>query len=602
MKNIILIVFVTVIALAGIISSIYGLIFNILFDISNHYIDIISFFIFTSASIIICNIQPIELTQKGKVTLRSAIFFASLLILGKDMAILIALLSIFIISITKRANLKDTIFSISQNIVCIFIAGLVFYFLDSRVDNTLLSTWLNLISIILAIVAYFFLETTLSTLYISTQEKDLPFGRLWRWHWIEILPYYLCSYLIGIIIAVLYTAYFPISSILIILPLFLLERLYKSIKLKIDFESVPPPVLEDSGPGEEELEESPSPKKETTDEIGQLAKKNRILEIVLETGDDLSQSLNLEKIFEIIKEKIQKIISCQTCIIFLIEEIEGEPHLIAKSIVGPYTEFVFAVKKFPILPQETIIACVAAEKKSYFIEDTESQTTPQAMIRYEKSEMAVPLLYKNECVGVVYVGEQKSHKFNKEDLNLLTTIANQAAFSITNAQLYEQTLNMAVTDGLTGLFTHRTFQEKLTEEVENARNFKSKISMVMVDTDHFKEYNDTYGHPDGDVLLKEICKLLQSYVRDTDIVCRYGGDEFSLILSGAGKESAIKTAERIREAIQLRLNTREVKITASIGVASFPDDATNKKDLIAKADESLYKAKRGGRNMVCYPD
>jgi len=271
-------------------------------------------------------------------------------------------------------------------------------------------------------------------------------------------------------------------------------------------------------------------------------------------------------------------------------------------VAGPYTEYVLTVKNFPISSAETIVGWVASEKKYCFINDTDTQGEPPPMIRYERCEMAVPLLSKEECVGVIYVGQQKANSFTHDDLNLLITLANQAAFSITNAQLYEKTRNMAITDGLTGLFTHRIFQEKLQEEIQKAQRYKTTMAVIMVDTDHFKQYNDSYGHPEGDSLLKEICKLLKSYVRGTDIVCRYGGDEFSLILVEADKKTSINTAERIRQAIQLRLNQREVKITASIGVACYPEDATNKEELIKKADAALYKAKGGGRNKVCYPD
>ncbi|MEQ8223976.1 MAG: sensor domain-containing diguanylate cyclase, partial [Candidatus Eremiobacterota bacterium] len=235
------------------------------------------------------------------------------------------------------------------------------------------------------------------------------------------------------------------------------------------------------------------------------------------------------------------------------------------------------------------------------IADTEVEKNPPPMIRYERSEMAVPLTSKDECIGVIYVGQQKANAFSHDDLNLLSTLANQTSIAVTNAKLYEKTHNMATTDGLTGLYTHRYFQEKLEEEVQKAQRYQTHMAMLMVDTDHFKQYNDTYGHPDGDMLLKEICKLLKSYVRDTDIVCRYGGDEFTLILVEADKKTAINTAERIRQAIQLRLNQRDVKITASIGVASYPEDATNKTALMAQADASVYKAKHGGRNRVCYP-
>ena len=555
------------------------------------------------AAALISNYQPIEMPQEGQITVSSAIFLGATLLFSPWIAIIIAFFAFVLVFIVGGVNLKDLVFRFSKSVVCILAAGLAFGLFSGKIldinykDNMFFQTdgWWNFLGILLAAGLYSALDTTLATLFVSTQE-DINFRHVWEWHWSEILPYYLTLTPLGILIAISYNIKFPESSILIIAPLFLLERIHNSMKLQSLLGNVPEVVRTETN---KEVEAVVVKTEQVRKEI---EKKNRELEILLETGEDLGTSLELDKIFEIIKEKIQKIISCQTCIIFLVEEVEGEVQLVAKTVAGPYTEYVLTVKNFPISPNETIVGWVASERKYSFIADTEAQSTPPPMIRYERSEMAVPLVSKEECVGVIYVGQQKANSFTQDDLNLLITLANQAAFSITNAQLYQKTHNMAITDGLTGLFTHRIFQEKLQEEVQKAQRYKTCMSMIMVDTDHFKAYNDTYGHPDGDVLLKEICKLLKSYVRGTDIVCRYGGDEFTLILVEADKKTAINTAERIRQAIQLRLNQREVKITASIGVASYPEDATNKEELMGKADEALYKAKRGGRNRVCYPE
>ena len=122
--------------------------------------------------------------------------------------------------------------------------------------------------------------------------------------------------------------------------------------------------------------------------------------------------------------------------------------------------------------------------------------------------------------------------------------------------------------------------------------------LVMVDADNFKTYNDTLGHPAGDALLKEIAALLKDKVRASDIVCRYGGDEFALLLKNTRKEDAQRMCERIREAFQLRFGGNEVQVTSSIGLACFPTDADSKKDLAKAADDALYVSKRGGRNRV----
>ena len=288
-------------------------------------------------------------------------------------------------------------------------------------------------------------------------------------------------------------------------------------------------------------------------------------------------------------------------IVFLIIECEGERQLVAVAVLGPYTEYVLTVKNFSISSSETIVGWVVTEKKPYLIADIEVEKTPPPMIKYERSEMAVPLINNDECIGVIYVGQQNPNVFNYDELNLLCTLANQFSIAITNAQLYEKTYNMAITDSLTGLYNQRYFQVKLEEEMLKTQRYKTNMALIKVATDHLYVYNNTYGRSEGDHLLKEISKLLKQYARDTDIACRYEGDEFTLILVEADKNTAINTAERIRQAIQLKLNQREVKITASIGVASYPEDAADKTELIGMVDASVYDAKHSGKNRVCYP-
>ncbi|MCA9794107.1 MAG: sensor domain-containing diguanylate cyclase, partial [Candidatus Eremiobacteraeota bacterium] len=204
----------------------------------------------------------------------------------------------------------------------------------------------------------------------------------------------------------------------------------------------------------------------------------------------------------------------------------------------------------------------------------------------------------DEVLGCLYVGASRENAFTEEHRNLIETVSYQTAMALKNARLYEQTQQMALTDGLTGLYTHRLFQEKLSDEIEWSERHNRPFCLVMVDTDNFKTYNDTLGHPQGDSLLKEIAVLLKDKVRSTDIVCRYGGDEFALLLRETLKDDALKMCERIREAFQLRFGGNKVVVTASIGMACFPTDAVTKKDLAKAADDALYVSKRGGRNRV----
>jgi diguanylate cyclase (GGDEF)-like protein len=231
------------------------------------------------------------------------------------------------------------------------------------------------------------------------------------------------------------------------------------------------------------------------------------------------------------------------------------------------------------------------------MEDTRDTRLP-AVLEYERSALILPLMAENEVFGIFYIGAVAPGTYHTEDLALASTVAYQAAMAIKNAELYQKMATLAITDGLTGLYTHRYFQERLVEEIRWAERYSKHLSLLMLDTDHFKEYNDALGHPEGDKLLVDIATLLRSYTRESDLICRYGGDEFSLVLRETGKEEAVKIAERIRHAFSLRFNRDNIKITASIGVATFPEDGKIKSDLIAQADAALYRSKADGRNRV----
>jgi len=220
-----------------------------------------------------------------------------------------------------------------------------------------------------------------------------------------------------------------------------------------------------------------------------------------------------------------------------------------------------------------------------------------------RSMLIVPIMLRGKAIGVLIVTDKKNSRgFSSEDEDLLLTLAFHSAFAIEKVNLHEGIVKMASTDGLTGLNNHRAFQERLEEEIERAKRFGTKVALLMIDIDHFKAFNDAYGHVCGDEALKRIACTLTDNIRTVDFAARYGGEEFAIILPEIPLEGAMVVAERIRRSVErqtLRLNGKEAKITLSIGVASFPDHALNRKDLIDRADKALYLAKRSGRNKVC---
>lgn len=167
---------------------------------------------------------------------------------------------------------------------------------------------------------------------------------------------------------------------------------------------------------------------------------------------------------------------------------------------------------------------------------------------------------------------------------------------------FEHQYKLATTDGLTELYNHRYFQDQMRMQIANAQRYNTQFSMIIIDIDHFKSFNDTYGHQAGDAVLKQVAQTLKTNSRATDIVCRYGGEEMSIILTNTDKEEAIKKAERVCKAVAERIfklsATQTVHVTISVGVSTYPENGETPQQIIEYADQGLYYAKEHGRNQV----
>ena len=220
-----------------------------------------------------------------------------------------------------------------------------------------------------------------------------------------------------------------------------------------------------------------------------------------------------------------------------------------------------------------------------------------------RSLISTPLIVGEKTLGILRVDSATSHLFSTDDLRFLRTIADLTSVAIENAQLYERLGVMAINDGLTGLYLRRHMLERLGEEISREMRQGRELSFLMIDLDRFKQYNDSFGHMAGDIVLKTIAQLLEEHFNHPgDLVCRYGGEEFCVLLPDCPKSKAVQLANELRKKIEVReiiLRRQKTHVTVSIGVAAFPKDAQGREDLIFKADEALYQAKETGRNKVC---
>ena len=216
--------------------------------------------------------------------------------------------------------------------------------------------------------------------------------------------------------------------------------------------------------------------------------------------------------------------------------------------------------------------------------------------------LCIPMIAQGETLGLLYLSTSKPHLLNETRQQLARTVAEQVGMAIANLTLRETLENQSIRDPLTGLFNRRYLKEFLTKEIHRAMRNKYSVGIIMLDIDHFKYFNDTLGHEAGDFVLQEIGSLLKNMIRVSDVACRYGGEEMTLVLPESSLEDTARKAEAVREALaQLKLNYNGKRIeglTASFGVAGFPDRGTTGNDVIIAADAALYQAKAAGRNQV----
>jgi diguanylate cyclase (GGDEF)-like protein len=229
------------------------------------------------------------------------------------------------------------------------------------------------------------------------------------------------------------------------------------------------------------------------------------------------------------------------------------------------------------------------------------------IIRFLDSEelAVVPLKAKDKINGIILADNFITKKpITKNDLRMLIMLANQAGLAVENSRLFEKTVIRAHTDSLTDLWNHGYFQRLLGAEIERAKATDKPMSLIMLDIDDFKIYNDKLGHQAGDKILKNLAGLLRNQSRKMDYTCRYGGEEFTVILPHTDKKEAFFIAERLRENIEkYYFNHEEIlphkKLTVSLGIASFPVDGSTPSELIAASDKALYQAKHKGKNTAC---
>lgn len=227
--------------------------------------------------------------------------------------------------------------------------------------------------------------------------------------------------------------------------------------------------------------------------------------------------------------------------------------------------------------------------------------TKRANLEGMKSLLILPLVVREDAIGTVALAAERPGVYDQMVRPTLQVLANQLAVSLSNAQAVRRLEQMATTDGLTGCLNKRAFLEELDRKLRSATRFGRQLSLIVTDIDHFKSVNDTYGHATGDVVIKELGAILQRAKRETDIVARFGGEEFCVLCEETDTEGALLLAERIREELKattFRTELGKLNVTASLGVATYPHHADDSHALFEASDKALYAAKHSGRDNV----
>jgi diguanylate cyclase (GGDEF)-like protein len=250
----------------------------------------------------------------------------------------------------------------------------------------------------------------------------------------------------------------------------------------------------------------------------------------------------------------------------------------------------------------SLLDMILKNREPVYMSDVREYRAPLMPFRTEKtgSLFLLPLLFENQVLGILVSIFKKADAPSVYQRDLLTLLGNHATMSLANARFHEELKQVAVTDGLTGLYNHRHFQEKLGQEFSRLERFSDPLSLMLVDIDYFKKINDAYGHPAGDVVLKRVGEIIRKTIRNIDIAARYGGEEFAVILPGTDSRGALKMAERLRHAVggeKFSGGNDRFRVTISIGISSYSKDVRRKEEMVERADKALYSAKRSGRNQ-----
>lgn len=328
---------------------------------------------------------------------------------------------------------------------------------------------------------------------------------------------------------------------------------------------------------------------------------NKQLKALSKVALTINGYLDLEKIYNLVFDTISSLVSFKGCFIFDFDEKSGQLIPSADRVEADMEDSLS-----PIDVNNTVFKKLLSQSGAFIINNIvrESRNLNQDNIycKLYKSCILVPMKRLNKCTGCIGIFSDELYSYNVSILEFLTVLADQSAIAIENARLFRMSEEEAITDSLTYLYNQRYFYKYLNMKVDEYTRNSGKMSLILFDIDHFKRINDSYGHVTGDYVLKEIAMLIKSCVRKNDVVSRYGGEEFTVVLPDTDSNEAYAIAERVREKVEgydFLIDGKRIKTTVSGGISEFPTVAANATELLSYADRAMYiGAKFKGRNRI----
>ncbi|MEO2074636.1 MAG: sensor domain-containing diguanylate cyclase [Bacillus sp. (in: firmicutes)] len=532
--------------------------------ISGHWVDLLAFLVLTS----VVASMPIVINEMF-IFLIQWVALATFLRFGLFVEIIFAQIAVVVLVLKLRILRKGEFYRLPLNLIMFFLvsffSGVLYYFLGGKTEAGLeINTNFLLLAGLYAVVSYTLNQVILAyNLYVIYKINDPYFGKEF---FVETITT-IITFPIGFVLYILYNQVGLLSLLFVGVPFVSLSTIFN---LYYSSEKI-----------------------------------NEYLQKAAEIGHQMAEKLEVDDVLDLFLQKLTEMLPVDYA--YILEVSGDELKLIRRIESGnalPNDQHSMSI-------DEGISGMVWANRKAFLFKAKKewAQYSNGYIAQDAESILGVPIIRSKKLIGVLLLASRKKRAYEKSQLMIIDILCSHFAVAIENARHYERTKRQSERCSLTNLFNYRYFENMLTDEFDKLTRFDRKmLSLIILDIDHFKMVNDTYGHQSGNEILCELASRLNNLVGGRGTVARYGGEEFVVLLPDVSKEDAYQMAELIRQSIanwpfsisqSLDQKMEQVRITASIGVATAPEDAEDSLALIRHADRALYVgAKRAGRNRV----